>query len=194
MPETIPGQLVVVSGPSGVGKSTVVREVLKRFEGSLRMSVSATTRPPREGESDGIHYHFLSKEDFAERRAGGQFLECAEVFGRGHWYGTLWSEVTPSLRSGDWVLLEIDVQGAQEVLEQYPEAVSIFIRCESLSELERRLRQRGTETEEAIARRLAVAEEELRVASRYRYQVVNRTVPEAVDSMCDILHSEGLKE
>ena len=158
------------------------------------MSVSATTRPPREGEADGVHYHFLSKEDFTERRAGGQFLECAEVFGHGHWYGTLRSEVTPSLRSGDWVLLEIDVQGAQEVLEEYPEAVSIFIRCESLTELERRLRQRGTETEEAIARRLAVAEEELRVASRYRYQVVNRTVPEAVDSMCDILHSEGLKE
>ena len=193
MPEK-PGKLVVVSGPSGVGKSTVVREVIAACAGRLRLSVSATTRPPRPGERDGTDYHFLSDAEFRRRREAGEFLECVEVFGRGHWYGTLWDEVRSSLATGKWVLLEIDVDGAADVLRQFPEAVTIFIRPDSLEELERRLRSRRTESEEAIRRRLAVARHELQVAARYEFQVENVTVPEAVRSICEILRSRGLSD
>ena len=127
-------------------------------------------------------------------RRGLEFLECVEVFGRGHWYGTLWSEVRGSLSRGIWVILEIDVDGAQEVLRQYPEAVTVFIRPDSMDELERRLRSRGTEKEEAIQRRLAVARHELQQADQYEYQVVNVTVTQAVDDICDILRTRGLTD
>ena len=116
-------------------------------------------RPPRgrhgQGKSTGVDYHFLSREEFERRRQQGDFLECAEVFGRGDWYGTLVSEVAPRLAAGKWVVLEIDVQGTLAVVRQFPDAVTIFVRPESLEELERRLRSRGTESEEAIQRRLA---------------------------------------
>ncbi len=187
-----PGKLVVISGPSGVGKSTVVSEVLARFPVRLRLSVSATTRPPRPGEQNGTHYHFLTDEQFSERRQKGEFVETIEVFGRGHWYGTLWSEVRPFLAAGKWVLLEIDVDGAENVLEQFTEPLSIFIHPASLEELERRLRSRATEDEEAINRRLSVARQELQLANRYEYQVVNETVVQAVDEICQILQDRGL--
>jgi len=187
-----PGKLVVISGPSGVGKSTVVREVLARFGERLRLSVSATTRPPRPGERDGVDYHFLSDEEFSRRRAAGEFLECIEVFGHGHWYGTLWGEVRPSLEAGQWVILEIDVEGAQHALRQFTEAVTIFIRPGDMVELERRLRSRGTESEAAIQRRLSVARRELELAHRYEYQIVNETVAAAVDEISHILQSRGL--
>jgi guanylate kinase len=188
------GKLVVISGPSGVGKSTVVRQVLDRFGGRLRLSVSATTRPPRGAEQDGVDYFFLSDTEFGRRMANGEFLESVEVFGRGHWYGTLWSEVRGSLSRGKWVILEIDVDGAREVLRQYPEAVTIFIRPDSMGELERRLRSRGTEKEDAIQRRLAVARHELQQADHYEYQVVNATVPQTVEEICDILRTRGLTD
>jgi guanylate kinase len=187
-----PGKLVVISGPSGVGKSTVVRQVLERLGPAIRLSVSATTRPPRPGEQDGVDYYFLTDAEFQRRRQAGEFLECIEVFGRGHWYGTLWSEVRSSLSQGKWVILEIDVDGAGEVLRQFPEAVTIFIRLDSVEELERRLRSRGTENEEAVERRLAVARHELLQSDRYENQVVNDTVDQAVDEICDILHGQGL--
>lgn len=192
MSASIPGQLVVISGPSGVGKSTVVREVLDHFGERLRLSVSATTRPPRRGERDGEQYHFLSDEQFARRRESGEFLECIEVFGHGHWYGTLWSEVRSSLEVGQWVILEIDVEGAQEVLGKFAEAITVFILPGDLAELERRLRSRGTESEEAIERRLSVARRELQLADRYQYQVINETVAGAVDEIIRILESRGL--
>src|SRR5262245_2612027 len=107
-----PGQLIVVSGPSGAGKTTVLHEVFARSKRPLVLSVSATTRPPRAGEKDGVDYHLLSPEELQNRRERGDFLESFEVFGRGHWYGTLFSEVTPRLAQGKWVVLEIDVQGA----------------------------------------------------------------------------------
>lgn len=186
-----PGKLVVISGPSGVGKSTVVRGLLARLGEGIRLSISATTRPPRPGEQDGVDYHFLSDQEFSRCRESGEFLESIEVFGRGHWYGTLWSEVRPSLEAGKWVVLEIDVDGAEGVLRQFPKAVSIFIRPDSLEELERRLRSRGTETEDAIQRRLSVARRELELADRYKHHVVNVTVDQAVEDICQILSSRG---
>jgi guanylate kinase len=188
-----PGKLVVISGPSGVGKSTVVRQVLDRLGPAIRLSVSATTRPPRPGEQDGVDYYFLTDAEFQRRRQAGEFLECIEVFGRGHWYGTLWSEVRSSLSQGKWVILEIDVDGAGEALRQFPEAVTVFIRPDSVEELERRLRSRGTESEEAVQRRLAVARHELLQSDRYEHQVVNVTVEQAVEQICDILHDHGLE-
>jgi guanylate kinase len=187
-----PGKLVVISGPSGVGKSTVVRQVLQRLGPVIRLSVSATTRPPRPGEREGVDYFFLTDAEFRRRREAGDFLECIEVFGRGHWYGTLWSEVRSSLSQGKWVILEIDVDGAGEVLRQFPEAVTIFIRPESVEELERRLRARGTEGEDAVQRRLAVARHELQLSDRYEHQVVNVTVDGAVEEISEILRRRGL--
>ena len=186
------GQLVIISGPSGVGKSTIVRELVRHFPGRLRLSVSATTRPPRPGETNGKEYYFLSDEEFARRRQAGEFLECFEVFGRGHWYGTLASEVQPSLDAGQWVILEVDIQGAEAALKRYPQAITIFITPDSDAELERRLRLRGTETDEAIQRRLEVARSEMIHANDYDYRVVNYKVDEAVAEISDILQQRGL--
>ncbi len=192
-----PGKLVVISGPSGVGKSTVVREILKQFDGKLRLSISATTRPPRPGEQDAVHYHFLTDQEFSQRREAGKFVECIEVFGRGHWYGTLWSEVRPILAAGKWVLLEIDVDGAENIfkqfgLNQFDAPVSIFLQPNTFEELEHRLRSRATENEEAIQRRLSVARHELELADRYEHQVVNDTVQRAVQEISQLLQSRGL--
>ncbi len=183
--------LAVISGPAGAGKSTVVRRILADCGLPLVLSVSATTRPPRPGEVDGVHYHFLSHEEFARRRAAGEFLECKEVYGLGHWYGTLQSEVTAGLNAGKWVILEIDVQGALSILESHPETVTIFIHCGSLAELERRLRQRGTDSEAQIARRLEVARRELTYLDRYQYSIINNDVQQAVREVCEILARHG---
>jgi len=179
------GQLVVISGPSGAGKSTVVRELLRACPLPLVMSVSATTRLPRRGEVEGVDYHFLMPEQFAERRQAGDFLECKEY--AGNWYGTLQSEVTAGLTVGKWVVLEIDVEGTFAVLEKYPQALTIFVHSGSVEELERRLRLRNTESEDALARRLATARRELASKSRYRYEVINHDVGQAVRDVCDIL-------
>ena len=183
------GKLVVISGPSGAGKTTLLKRLYASSPVSLITSVSATTRAPRPGEVDGIDYHFLSKDEFARRRERGDFLECFEVYQRGDWYGTLRSEVAPRLAAGKWVVLEIDVQGTLAVLEQYPDAVTIFVRPSSLAELERRLRDRGTESEAALERRLEVARRELASVDRYRYQVVNDDVELALKQLRDILSS-----
>ena len=192
MTHAAPGQLVILSGPSGAGKSTVLKEVLERMGNRLDLSVSATTRPPRPEEVDGRDYHFLSPEEFARRQASHDFLECMEVYGRGHWYGTLLEEVRSGLATGKWVVLEIDVAGARQALQHYPDAVTVFIRTASVAELERRLRGRGTEQEEAIRRRLEVARRELQQSHLYDFQVINETVSQAVDEVCDILTSRGL--
>jgi guanylate kinase len=180
------GKLVILSGPSGAGKTTIAHGLFARCR-QLCQSVSATTRSPRPGEIDGKDYHFLSPEEFARRREAGEFLESFEVFGRGYWYGTLKSEVTPRLAAGQWVLLEIDVDGALEVLRSYPEAVTIFVAPETIEELERRLQARGTETAEAIERRLEVARRELTFANRYRYRVTNDKVDDAIEQIVEIL-------
>ena len=185
------GGLVVISGPSGAGKSTVVRQLLTDCPLPLVLSVSATTRQPRPGEVDGVDYHFLSPEEFQRRRQASQFLECKEVFRLGHWYGTLQSEVTAGLNAGKWVILEIDVQGAMSVLETHPETVTIFIHCGPLKELERRLRQRGTDSEAQIQRRLEVAQGELTYLDRYQYSIINNDVSQAVREICEILARHG---
>jgi len=187
MPGARRGRLIVVSGPSGAGKTTVMHRVFQRCPLPLVASVSATTRPPRPGEVDGEAYHFLTREEFESRHRRGDFLECYEVFGRGHWYGTLRSEVVPRLEEGKWVVLEIDVQGARAVMDQFADAIAIFIRPSSIEELERRLRHRATETEEAIQRRLQRATVELRHSGAYRYQVINDDVEQAVQHVCCIL-------
>ena len=185
------GKLVIVSGPSGAGKSTVVQRLLTYCPVPLRLSVSATTRAPRPGEQDGVHYHFFSPDEFHRRREAGEFLECKEVFGRGDWYGTLRSEVATGHAEGKWVLLEIDVAGARSVLEEVPEAVTIFLHPGSLDELERRLRDRGTESDASLARRLEVARGEMTLVNMYQFEVINDTVERAVTEICEILKRCG---
>lgn len=187
MAATPTGKLVIISGPSGAGKSTVVRELLSCGALPLRLSVSATTRAPRDGEVDGVHYHFLSHQEFAQQKEAGAFLECKEVFGRGDWYGTLKSEVDAGFAAGKWMVLEIDVEGAMSVLAERPDAITIFIDPGTPEELERRLRSRATDSPSAIERRLQVAQREMQSATKYRHHVVNQTVPQAVEEICDIL-------
>lgn len=185
------GKLVVISGPSGAGKTTLLKRLFARAPVPLVASVSATTREPRPGEVDGVDYHFLTKDEFARRRERGEFLESFEVYQRGDWYGTLKQEVGPRLSAGKWVVLEIDVQGTLAVLRHYPEAITIFVRPSSLAELERRLRDRGTDSEAAIGRRLEVARRELSSIDHYRYQVVNDDVDRALSELCEILSHTG---
>ena len=193
MAETTPtGRVIIISGPSGAGKSTLLKELLARCD-KLVPSVSATTRAPRPSEVNGRDYYFLSDEEFQRRRRHGDFLECAEVFNRGSWYGTLTDEVAPRLAAGKWVVLEIDAQGTLSVLQRYPDAVTIFVQPETLEELERRLRKRGTESEAALQRRLEVAQGEVAAAGMYQYQVTNQSIDRAVDEILQILgHSKLL--
>jgi len=188
--------LVVLSGPSGVGKSTLLRRLFERFPERLRLSVSATTREPRPGEQEGVDYYFLAPEEFARRRESGEFLECFEVFGRGHWYGTLRSEVVSSGPSSGhdpkWVILDIDVDGAAKVRKLIPGVLSIFLHPGSEAELERRLRHRATESEAAIQRRLEVARREIARAGEYQYTVINDSLDAAVDRISEILIHEGI--
>ncbi len=194
MAESTPPRLIIISGPSGAGKSTVTRRLLSECDLPLRLSVSATTRAPRPGEQDGREYHFLSQQRFRELRDQDAFLECKEVFGKGHWYGTLRSEVADGLAAGNWIILEIDVQGAIEVMDHLEtDPISLFIHPGGMDELERRLRDRGTETEAAIQSRLETAAGEMRFVHRYQYEIINGSVDAAVAQVCQILRDHQEK-
>jgi guanylate kinase len=184
-----PGKLIVISGPAGAGKTSIVRRLMELERGRLELSVSATTRAPRPGEIEGVSYHYLAPEDFARRKEQGEFLECAEVY-PGLWYGTLRSAVAPSLAAGKSVLLEIDVQGMRSVMANHPAAITIFILPPSWEVLEQRLRGRKTETEAAIQRRLEVARRELAAAGEYQHQIVNQDIETAVLQIQTILHGD----
>lgn len=184
------GKVIVISGPAGSGKTTIVGQILKLERDRLELSVSATTRAPRAKEVDGASYHFLSPQEFARRRDQGDFLECAEVY-PGLWYGTLRDAVSPSLAGGKSVVLEIDVQGMQSVMRQYPEAITIFIHPPSLENLEQRLRGRHSENEASLRMRLEVARREIAQAASYKHQVVNHDVDTAVAEIRDILRRAG---
>lgn len=180
------GPLIILSGPAGTGKSTVVKDLLAAEGPRLRQSISATTRPARYNELDGRDYHFWTRERFEEEVRAGAFLEWADVFG--HLYGTPRSEVDPYRARGVGVVLVIDVQGAAQVRQHCPDAVSIFLRAPSLAACEQRLRDRKTESEETIQRRLAGARRELERAGEYDYQVVNDDRDRAVAEVRAVIH------
>ncbi|WP_131918317.1 guanylate kinase [Heliophilum fasciatum] len=181
------GVLFVLSGPSGAGKGTLCRNLLQQQAG-LQLSVSATTRQPRTGEQDGIHYHFLQHEDFVRQIEAQAFLEYAQVYD--HYYGTPRTHVVEALQAGRDVLLEIDIQGALQVKASYPEAALIFVAPPSLEELSRRIYTRGTDSPEVIRKRLALASSELTYIDRYDYCVVNDDVEKATARLQAILHAE----
>jgi len=173
----------VITGPSGGGKGTLIAALRARHS-ELGLSVSATTRPPRPGEEDGVAYHFLSESDFERRLARGEFLEHASY--AGHRYGTLRVELERRGRGGSPVVLEIDLQGARQVRVEMPEAVAIFIVPRSLDQLEERLRARGADEEEALRQRLEIARTELAARDEFRFVVVNDELDRAVDELDEI--------
>ncbi len=180
------GKLFVLSGPSGVGKSTILKDLAQRQE--FYFSVSATTRDPRPGEENGVHYHFHTAEEFQKLIEENALLEWAEYVG--NYYGTPAKYVDEAMESGRNVILDIEVQGAGQVKESRPEAVRIFIAPPSWEELERRLTERGTDTAEKIEKRLARAKEEFESAKNYDYIVVNTTVKAAVCELEAIMIAE----
>lgn len=177
-------KLFVISGPSGAGKGTLVSRIREQHP-ALGLTVSATTREPREGEIDGKSYYFLSDDEFARRVDADEFVEWAEV--HGHRYGTLVSEVTSNLDAGRSLILEIDVQGAFQVKKRFPEAILIFIMPPSLEVLAERLSARGTETPESLSLRLANAKTEIELASRYDDVVVNDDLDDATAELLQVI-------
>jgi guanylate kinase len=167
----------------------VIQRLLADPPGLLRHSVSATTRPPRPGEIDGTDYHFWTPERFARELAAGAFLEHAVVHGADS-YGTLRAEVEPFLAAGCGVVLDIDVQGAEQVRELWPDHVSVFLKAPSMAEYERRLRARGSEDEPTIVRRMETAREELAHAAGYQYQIINDDLARATAELCEVVGRE----
>ena len=177
-------RVFVITGPSGVGKGTLIRGLMERL-GELELSVSATTRAPRPGERDGVDYHFLSREEFDRRVADGDFVEHADYAGRS--YGTLRSELEDRVRAGVPVVLEIEVQGARQVRAAMPEAVQVFIAPPSLPALRTRLIGRGTDDPQEVERRLRVAEQELAAQPEFAHVVVNDRLDEALERLTAIV-------
>jgi guanylate kinase len=188
--ETQQPGILVLSGPAGSGKTTVVNRLLSVSPAKLMKCISATTRPPRPEEVNSSDYYFLSTEEFEQRRERGEFLECAEVHKSGNWYGTLKSEIERARNENAWAFLEIDVEGALNVMQAYPQAVTIFLTTPNPDDYERRLRERNTESEEVIQKRLQTAREELKHADRYRFCIVNDELARTIDEINDILKSE----
>lgn len=181
------GTLVLYTGSSGVGKGTLMERLLDADK-SIRLSVSNTTRKPRKGEIDGVHYNFVTEEEFEDLINKDGYLEYARYCE--NYYGTPKKQVDDLLDQGYNVFLEIEVQGGIQIMEKYPDILSIFILPPSMESLERRLRRRGTEDEETIQKRLEAAKEEMQYKNKYKYNVVNGDLDVAVNEILDILHKE----
>lgn len=181
------GLLIVFSGPSGAGKDTILKYLLERNE-NIKLSVSATTRNPRQGEIDGKDYFFLGREQFEAMEKNGEMLESAEYCG--NCYGTPSQPIENWISAGSDVILEIEVQGASQIKSKCPDCISIFVLPPSLKILEQRLRNRNTESEEVIQKRLTVAREEILEANHYDYVVINETIDSAVEDIIDIISAE----
>ena len=184
------GTLIVLSGPSGVGKSTVIAKLLQKRT-DIHFSVSFTTRSPREGEVNGVNYNFVDRNEFERMIQAGELLEYAEYVN--NYYGTSLKVIQDHLNSGKDVLLDIEVQGAAKVREKCPDAVLLFLIPPSFEELSRRLHSRQTDSEEVIAGRLAQAKKEMKQIPHYDYLVVNDTVDEAVSEIISVLTAEGCR-
>jgi len=184
------GLLVVISGPSGSGKGTICKKLIEDLE-NIKVSVSATTRKPRVGEIEGKNYFFIDEETFKNKISNEEFLEYALVYG--NYYGTPKKAVLKELENGKDIILEIDIQGALKVKENYPKGVFIFILPPSLEELKNRIEGRGTDSEEVIRRRLKCAYDELNYAFQYDYVVLNDEVEIAVDKIKEIVSAEKNK-
>ena len=185
-------QILVLSGPSGSGKTTIVERLIFESSVPLIKAVSATTRPQRKGEVDGVAYYFLTTDEFVRRRDRDEFLETAEVFGAGYWYGTLKSEIQRAKDAKGWAFLEVDVEGALKIIAFYPDALTIFLKPPSLEVCEQRLRSRATDSEETIQRRLRKVHQELALADRYCYQVVNDDLDRAVNEIKAIIAKHAI--
>ena len=177
------GALYVVSGPSGAGKSTVCKLVRERL--GINLSISATSRKPRNGEQEGVDYFFITAEEFERKIKNGDFLEYANV--HGNYYGTLKSEVEERIKRGEKVLLEIDVQGALIAKEKKKDAVLVFFRTKDMDILEKRLRDRKTDSEEVIQTRLKNAETELKYEDKYNYTIINENLDDSIQELIDII-------
>lgn len=183
------GLKIVISGPSGSGKGTIVKELIKNEQ--FMLSISATTRMPRQGEEEGVHYYFKSVAEFENMIAEDALLEHANFCG--NYYGTPKAPIEEGVKNGKDVILEIEVQGAQQIKKIYDDAVFIFVIPPSLTELEKRLIGRGTETEEVIAKRMGRAKEELAMYKEYDYIVINDTLADAIDQISHIVYTEKLR-
>jgi guanylate kinase len=189
LPESKLGNLFIVSAPSGAGKSSLVKALLER-DPTLRLSVSFTTRAPRPGEIDGVHYHFIERDAFLERLARGEFLESAEVYG--NHYGTSHTWIDERMRAGDDILLEIDWQGASQVRRLIPEAIGLYILPPSLEALRQRLTGRGQDSAEVIERRMAAAQDDITHAFEYDYLIINDDFATALDDLLAVVRARRL--
>lgn len=184
------GNLFVVSGPSGAGKGSIIKE-LKKQRSDLWVSISATSRSARQDEEEGVSYYFMSKEQFAQKIENQQFLEWADVFG--NYYGTLKTPVIDALLRGKNVILEIDIQGALQIKSMYDEAIFIFVLPPSLEELRKRIIHRGSETEESLKMRLQMVLKEISYIEKYDYFIINDTLEDSIRTMDAILTAENAR-
>ena len=186
----MPGTLIIITAPSGAGKTTLVGGLLAH-DARVKLSVSYTTRAPRDGEVEGRHYHFVDIDTFRNMRDRGEFLEWAEV--HGNYYGTSKAWIRQQIESGDDILLEIDWQGAQQVRKAFPEAVGVFVLPPSFEVLEQRLRGRGTDSDDVISRRLLGARGEMRHVAEFDYVILNDVLEDAVGDLVAIVRASRLR-